>query len=652
MEGSAERRLALRGGGGGPVRLRGPDRRSSTSWAAASRWASSRSRPRSGGDRADAARPRLPEAHRPERRLDLAPRRRAHRRPGRDRRSGSATPSSSAARRRGCGPCATTRTSSCSATTPRSATGAARRSRRSPWSWPCSRRSSGGCPLAVSVIAGGPADGADRLPLARPGAPRSRLADPVPAHRDHPPRDRARPAGRRRATWRRPSSACRSTWASRASWRRSTCSRRCSRTTSNNAATAVILAPVAAQAAAAGGIDLTKAFLAVAYGTSCAFLLPFAHQCNLMVMGPGAYETRDFARVGLGMSLVVAAGHDRPAVPVLGLGRSPRTAGRLASVYLQASRMLRPLGRAHGGAQGCRYSRLPECTPATLIPSGALAMLRTSTLLLPCVIASPSPRAAAAAARPVDGRRPVIASVEPASGGVAGGTPLVVRGTSLANPAGRRVPGPDRRAARRRGQGRERHAGRVHDPARHAGRGRRRDRHGRRRRPGARRLHVLPPADRDLHHAERGHPRRRRARDGHGDGLHRQRPRRHGLPHRAQGAREPRRGRRHDPHRPHADVVDRDVQGRDGREPQRPGHALRRVHVRRPGPPDLLGDAQPRAPARAARSCTITGEYFTDRRRRAVRPLRQRRGEPRDPRRRPDAHLRLPPGLRARASST
>ena len=79
-------------------------------------------------------------------------------------------------------------------------------------------------------------------------------------------------------------------------------------TTSNNAATAVILAPVAAQAASAGGIDLSKAFLAVAYGTSCAFLLPFAHQCNLMVMGPGAYETRDFARVGLGMSLVTAAG--------------------------------------------------------------------------------------------------------------------------------------------------------------------------------------------------------------------------------------------------------------------------------------------------------------------------------------------------------
>ncbi len=79
-------------------------------------------------------------------------------------------------------------------------------------------------------------------------------------------------------------------------------------TTSNNAATAVILAPVAWMAAQGSGISPTKAFLAVAYGTSCAFLLPFAHQCNLMVMGPAAYETRDFVRAGLGMSVVVAIG--------------------------------------------------------------------------------------------------------------------------------------------------------------------------------------------------------------------------------------------------------------------------------------------------------------------------------------------------------
>jgi di/tricarboxylate transporter len=76
-------------------------------------------------------------------------------------------------------------------------------------------------------------------------------------------------------------------------------------TTSNNAAAAVILAPVAYAAAASSGVDVGKAFLAVAYGASCAFVLPFAHQCNLMVMGPGGYETKDFARVGIGLSILM-----------------------------------------------------------------------------------------------------------------------------------------------------------------------------------------------------------------------------------------------------------------------------------------------------------------------------------------------------------
>jgi di/tricarboxylate transporter len=76
--------------------------------------------------------------------------------------------------------------------------------------------------------------------------------------------------------------------------------------TSNNAAAAVILAPVAYAAAQSSGVDVGKTFLAVAYGASCAFVLPFAHQCNLMVMGPGGYRTRDFAKVGIGMSIVMA----------------------------------------------------------------------------------------------------------------------------------------------------------------------------------------------------------------------------------------------------------------------------------------------------------------------------------------------------------
>ena len=77
-------------------------------------------------------------------------------------------------------------------------------------------------------------------------------------------------------------------------------------TTSNNAAAAVILSPVAFAAAESSGVDVGMAFLAVAYGASCAFVLPFAHQCNLMIMGPGGYQTKDFVKVGTGLSIVMA----------------------------------------------------------------------------------------------------------------------------------------------------------------------------------------------------------------------------------------------------------------------------------------------------------------------------------------------------------
>jgi len=76
--------------------------------------------------------------------------------------------------------------------------------------------------------------------------------------------------------------------------------------TSSNAAAAVILAPVAARAAVALELPVAQMLLAVSFGCSCAFVVPFAHQCNLMVQGPGGYHTRDFLRVGGGLSLVVA----------------------------------------------------------------------------------------------------------------------------------------------------------------------------------------------------------------------------------------------------------------------------------------------------------------------------------------------------------
>lgn len=76
--------------------------------------------------------------------------------------------------------------------------------------------------------------------------------------------------------------------------------------TSSNAAAAVILSPVAVKAAEPLGLTPSAALLTVAYGCSCAFVVPFAHQCNLMVAKPGGYTTRDFVVVGSGLSVVVA----------------------------------------------------------------------------------------------------------------------------------------------------------------------------------------------------------------------------------------------------------------------------------------------------------------------------------------------------------
>ena len=74
---------------------------------------------------------------------------------------------------------------------------------------------------------------------------------------------------------------------------------------STNAAAAVIVAPIATQAAVLDLLSPRTALLAVAYGCSCAFMLPFA-QWNLLVMAPGGYRAGDYLRVGVGMSLVMA----------------------------------------------------------------------------------------------------------------------------------------------------------------------------------------------------------------------------------------------------------------------------------------------------------------------------------------------------------
>jgi di/tricarboxylate transporter len=77
----------------------------------------------------------------------------------------------------------------------------------------------------------------------------------------------------------------------------------------NNAATVLMMAPIAASLAAKLGFNVDAFLMAVAVGAACDFLTPFGHQCNTLVMGPGGYRFTDYWRFGLPLSiLVVLAG--------------------------------------------------------------------------------------------------------------------------------------------------------------------------------------------------------------------------------------------------------------------------------------------------------------------------------------------------------
>lgn len=73
----------------------------------------------------------------------------------------------------------------------------------------------------------------------------------------------------------------------------------------NNAATVLMMAPIAASLAAKLGLSPDPFLMAVAVGAACDFLTPIGHQCNTLVMGPGGYRFGDYWRLGLPLSLIV-----------------------------------------------------------------------------------------------------------------------------------------------------------------------------------------------------------------------------------------------------------------------------------------------------------------------------------------------------------
>lgn len=75
----------------------------------------------------------------------------------------------------------------------------------------------------------------------------------------------------------------------------------------NNAAAAVLVAPIAISLAQGLGVSADPFLMCVAIGASCAFLTPIGHQSNTLVMVPGGYRFGDYWRMGLPLEILIVA---------------------------------------------------------------------------------------------------------------------------------------------------------------------------------------------------------------------------------------------------------------------------------------------------------------------------------------------------------
>jgi di/tricarboxylate transporter len=75
----------------------------------------------------------------------------------------------------------------------------------------------------------------------------------------------------------------------------------------NNAATAAVMAPIGLGAAMQLGVNPDTFLMAVAIGSSCAFLTPIGHQNNTLILGPGGFRFGDYWRMGLPTDFLVVA---------------------------------------------------------------------------------------------------------------------------------------------------------------------------------------------------------------------------------------------------------------------------------------------------------------------------------------------------------
>jgi di/tricarboxylate transporter len=75
----------------------------------------------------------------------------------------------------------------------------------------------------------------------------------------------------------------------------------------NNAAAAILMAPIAVSLASGLGTSADPFLMGIAVAASAAFLTPIGHQSNTLVYGPGGYKFGDYWRVGLPLEAVILA---------------------------------------------------------------------------------------------------------------------------------------------------------------------------------------------------------------------------------------------------------------------------------------------------------------------------------------------------------
>ncbi len=74
----------------------------------------------------------------------------------------------------------------------------------------------------------------------------------------------------------------------------------------SDAATTVLLAPIALAFAKSAQISPTAAVITVTIGAVASFLTPIGHHGNLLILSPGGYKFSDFLKIGLPLTMIIS----------------------------------------------------------------------------------------------------------------------------------------------------------------------------------------------------------------------------------------------------------------------------------------------------------------------------------------------------------